>query len=133
MLGLIRKPIEIGIALAGGAIGLVRSNLLGDDDERPGPVDSPARPDPAKTGWDPDAPVQPGGSNADDLIVRDRVQTEIFRPGDAEKGNVSVNVENGVVFLRGQVEDPDQGEYFEIAAAAVDGVVRVENLIDSAP
>jgi hypothetical protein len=153
MLGLITKPIEIGLSLAGGAIGLVRSRLGGDDSagvqdvgERvtpPTPEATTARPTSRETAteerpspepshdsdWDEDAPVQPGGSAADDLILLDRVKTEIFRPGDAEKGNVNVNVENGVVFLRGRLDDPAQSEYFEVAAAAIDGVVRVENLI----
>ncbi|HEX2128337.1 MAG TPA: BON domain-containing protein [Solirubrobacterales bacterium] len=89
----------------------------------------PTRRDPSASDWDEDAPVAPGGSDPDDLIVLDRVKTEIFRPGDAEKGSVNVNVENGVVYLRGDVDDPAQAEYFEVAAAGVEGVVRVENLI----
>jgi osmotically-inducible protein OsmY len=75
--------------------------------------------------------MPPGASDPDDLTLLDRVKTEIFRPGDAEKGSVNVNVENGVVYLRGDVDDPAQSEYFEVAAAEVEGVVRVENLIGS--
>jgi osmotically-inducible protein OsmY len=78
-----------------------------------------------------EAPIPPGATDPDDLIILDRVRSEIFRPGDAEKGAVNINVENGVVFLRGELDDPAQIEYFEVAAAEVEGVVRVENLIAS--
>jgi hypothetical protein len=33
------------------------------------------------------------------------VETEVFRPADAPKGKVDVNVANGVVELRGGIDD----------------------------
>jgi hypothetical protein len=151
MLRLLTTPIRIGFAVTGRVLGTVRSVLPGSQETEVAPratvsPDIPSSPppeppaakattehptgrDPSASDWDEDAPVPPGGSDPDDLIVLDRVKTEIFRPGDAEKGSVNVNVENGVVYLRGDVDDPDQAEYFEVAAAAVEGVVRVENLI----
>src|SRR4051794_21309789 len=41
----------------------------------------------------------------DDVTLARKVETEIFRAADAPKGQVSVNAENGVVFLRGEVAD----------------------------
>jgi hypothetical protein len=58
-----------------------------------------------------------------------KVETEIFRPADAPKDSVNVNVEHGVVFLRGEVADSGQIEKLEQAALAVEGVKRVENLL----
>ncbi|HSJ94918.1 MAG TPA: BON domain-containing protein, partial [Gaiellaceae bacterium] len=43
----------------------------------------------------------------DDVTLARKVESEIFRDADAPKGRVSVNVANGVVQLRGEVERPD--------------------------
>ena len=44
--------------------------------------------------------VVPGGdSDYDDVTLARKVESEIFRSHDAPKGSVSVNAENGVVFL----------------------------------
>ena len=41
----------------------------------------------------------------DDATIADRVRSEIFRPADAPKGSVSVDVQAGVAYLRGEVAD----------------------------
>jgi hypothetical protein len=64
-----------------------------------------------------------------DPELENKVQTEIFRPADVPKGDINVNVENGVVYLRGQVKTLDQIRELGEAAAAVDGVQGVENLL----
>ena len=38
------------------------------------------------------------------MTLARKVESEIFRAADAPKGAVSVNAENGVVFLRGEVD-----------------------------
>jgi osmotically-inducible protein OsmY len=65
----------------------------------------------------------------DDQTLKAKVESEVFRPADAPKGAVDVNVENGVVFLRGQVEQPDVIEELEERVRAVEGVDEVENLL----
>src|SRR3954469_19666803 len=45
------------------------------------------------------------GEPMDDMTLADRVRTEIFRPADAPKGSVSVDVQDGVAYLRGEVPD----------------------------
>lgn len=56
------------------------------------------------------ASVIPHGSDAHqheqlgDAGLARKVESEIFRAADAPKGQVAVNAENGVVFLRGEVE-----------------------------
>ncbi len=62
------------------------------------------------------------GEQADDVTIARRVETQIFRPADAPKGAVSVNAENGVVFLRGVVEDREWIDRLGAEAARVDGV-----------
>jgi osmotically-inducible protein OsmY len=75
-------------------------------------------------------PSMPGkGESPDDITLARKVETEIFRPADAPKGGVSVNAENGVVFLRGEVADREWIERFEAEARKVDGVEEVRNLL----
>ena len=65
----------------------------------------------------------------DDVTLARKVETEIFRPADAPKGQVDVNVENGIVFLRGEVERPEIIKDLESRARNVQGVREVENLL----
>jgi osmotically-inducible protein OsmY len=65
----------------------------------------------------------------DDVTLARKVETHIFRPADAPKGDVDVNAEFGVVFLRGQVDSADQAESLEVAARGVEGVKDVKNLL----
>ena len=71
----------------------------------------------------------PGPGSYDDVTLARKVETEIFRDAGAPKGDVLVNAEHGVVFLRGQVESPEQIQELEKAAKAVDGVKEVETLL----
>ena len=65
----------------------------------------------------------------DDVTLARKVESEIFRPADAPKDSVNVNVEHGVVFLRGEVASREQADTLESAAQGVEGVKRVENLL----
>ena len=65
----------------------------------------------------------------DDVTLVRKVETEIFRDADAPKGQVSVNAEGGVVFLRGEVDDQDWIDRLGDAAGQVDGVEAVRNLL----
>ena len=65
----------------------------------------------------------------DDVTLARKVETEIFRAADAPKGQVDVNAENGVVFLRGQVDRPELVEALEARVRKVQGVKGVENLL----
>jgi osmotically-inducible protein OsmY len=64
-----------------------------------------------------------------DQALADRVKSEIFQPEDAPKDSVNINVENGVVYLRGEVKRPGQIRQLVKDAGAVDGVRGVENLL----
>jgi len=74
-------------------------------------------------------PSMPGGAKPDDVTLARKVESEIFRSADAPKGSVSVNAENGVVFLRGTVEQREWIDRLGDAARQVDGVAEVRNLL----
>ena len=65
----------------------------------------------------------------DDVTLARKVETEIFRDTDMPKGKINVNVEDGVVYLRGELEQPDLIEDLEKQARKVHGVQGVENLL----
>jgi osmotically-inducible protein OsmY len=65
----------------------------------------------------------------DDVTLARKVETQLFRPADAPKGQVSINVEQGVVYLRGEVDRPELIEDLEAKAKKVKGVREVENLL----
>ena len=64
----------------------------------------------------------------DDQTLADRVRSEIFRATDAPKGDVSVDVQAGVAYLRGTA---DEGwiERFGNDARKVQGITGVKNLL----
>jgi osmotically-inducible protein OsmY len=65
----------------------------------------------------------------DDVTLARKVESEIFRSPDVPKGQINVNVEDGVVFLRGELEEPDLIKDLETQARKVQGVLGVENLL----
>jgi hypothetical protein len=65
----------------------------------------------------------------DDLTLRDRVESEIFRDQSLPKGQINFDVESGVVTVRGQVESAYQIASIEKAVLKVRGVNGVENLM----
>jgi hypothetical protein len=66
---------------------------------------------------------------ADDITLARKVETKIFRPPDVPKGKINVNVENGVVYLRGEADTPEQIRELEAAVREIPGVTEVENLL----
>jgi osmotically-inducible protein OsmY len=78
-------------------------------------------------------PSMPGGSHrvedADDVALARKVETEIFRDADAPKGQVSVDVQAGVVYLRGIVADESWIERLADDAKKVDGIKGVKSLL----
>ena len=73
--------------------------------------------------------LRSGPRPADDLTLRDRVESEVFRNAGLPKGQINLDVESGVVTIRGQVENAFQIASVEKAVLKVPGVVGVENLL----
>ena len=65
----------------------------------------------------------------DDATLAHKVETEIFRDADVPKGQINVNAENGVVYLRGEVSEQDMIDALEKKTRNVQGVRDVENLL----
>ena len=65
----------------------------------------------------------------DDVTLARKVETEIFRDAGVPKGQINVNVENGKVVLRGEVERPELIRDLEAQTRKVQGVQDVENLL----
>lgn len=64
-----------------------------------------------------------------DVVLADRVRTEVLRDSGIPKGDVLFDVADGVVTLRGQVERLDIIEEIEARVRRVYGVRDVENLL----
>jgi len=73
-----------------------------------------------------------GGEGAEELPdpeLANKVRTMVFRDAESPKGDVNVNAENGVVYLRGEVKSPDEINALEAATRKVRGVRDVVNLL----
>jgi osmotically-inducible protein OsmY len=64
-----------------------------------------------------------------DATLARKVESEIFRDPDVPKGRIDVNAENGVVILRGEVENDSLIKDLEQKTRSVQGVKDVENLL----
>ena len=73
-----------------------------------------------------------GGKDYDDVTLARKVESELFRPADVPKGSISVNVNDGVVELRGELTDQKQIEELGDNAKKIDGVKDVRNLLHTA-
>jgi len=70
-----------------------------------------------------------GKGRTDDVTLARKVESEIFRDAEVPSGQINVNVEDGVVYLRGELEQPDLIEDLGAQARKVQGVRAVENLL----
>ena len=64
----------------------------------------------------------------DDVTLAHKVESELYRHAGVPKGQIVVNAEDGVVFLRGVLEQEDI-EGVEAAVRRIAGVQEVENLL----
>jgi osmotically-inducible protein OsmY len=65
----------------------------------------------------------------DDVTLAQKVESIAFRKVGVPTGQVSVNADNAVVFLRGQLESDGQIEELVRAIHAIEGVKGVKNLL----
>ena len=65
----------------------------------------------------------------DDVTLARKVETEIFRDPDVPKGQIDVNVQEGIVQLRGEVPNPDMLDDLVEKTRKVQGVRDVESLL----
>jgi osmotically-inducible protein OsmY len=72
-----------------------------------------------------------GAEDLDDATLVDKVESIVFRDRDVPKGQININAENGVVFLRGEVDSPELVTALEERVAKVRGVRGVKNLLNA--
>jgi gas vesicle protein len=65
----------------------------------------------------------------DDATLARKVESEIFRDADVPKGQIDVNVQQGVVQLRGEVPNPEMLNDLVEKTRKVQGVRDVESLL----
>jgi len=82
-------------------------------------------------------PEVPSPPAYDDATLAQKVMTELFRDPHVPKGAINVNAENGVVLLRGEIEEPAMIVEILARTRRIRGVADVENLMhlpgDSVP
>jgi osmotically-inducible protein OsmY len=66
--------------------------------------------------------------DADDVTLARKVESHIFRDANVPKGDVSVDVQGGIAYLRGTVDD-EWNERLASEARNVDGIKGVKNLL----
>jgi hypothetical protein len=64
-----------------------------------------------------------------DAALVAKVESEAFRRADFPKGSINVNAEDGIIFLRGELQDEKQISDLEQRVRKVTGVVDVRNLL----
>jgi osmotically-inducible protein OsmY len=72
---------------------------------------------------------EPAGERLNDPALKAKIESEVFRDESLPKDRVSVNVEDGVAWLRGEVDDRPTISRIYQATARIEGVRGVENLL----
>jgi hypothetical protein len=70
-----------------------------------------------------------GKPQPDDATLAHKVESIIFRDADVPKGQISINAEDGVVWLRGEVPDETMLNALIERTREIAGVRRVESLL----
>ena len=70
-----------------------------------------------------------GARSYDDATLADKIRSEVFRDPSVPKGHINVNVQEGVVQLRGEVDTPELIEELVEQTRKVQGVRDVESLL----
>jgi hypothetical protein len=65
----------------------------------------------------------------DDVTLAHKVETVLFRDRHVPKGQINVNAENGVVYLRGEAPTPELIDELVERARKIQGVRKVESLL----
>lgn len=72
---------------------------------------------------------RPRHERLDDVTLAHKVESQLYRRAGARKGRISINAEDGVVFLRGALEHQEDIQRLGEAARGIAGVREVENLL----
>jgi len=65
----------------------------------------------------------------DDVTLTHRVESVVFRNPAVPEGRFNVNAEDGVVYLRGELDTPERIAIVEKATSKVPGIREIRNLL----
>jgi osmotically-inducible protein OsmY len=72
---------------------------------------------------------EPARAELDDISLVRKVETELFRDRTIPKGSISINADDRIVVLRGQLDDAQEIQRIEREVRKVAGVRDVDNLL----
>jgi hypothetical protein len=127
-LDIITKPLQIGAQVAFGAIQEVQKRFGGgaeQQEDSPQPHQKLQREEQARQGQR----RQARPKNLDDATITRKVESVLFRGSDVDKGKISLNTVDGVVFLRGEARTPEAIKSVEAKVQSIPEVKGVENLL----
>ena len=78
-------------------------------------------------------PVGTPKEQPDDATLAQKVESIAFRKAGVPKGQVSVNADNAVIYLRGHLETDNQIEALVRATQAIEGVNDVQSTLHTRP
>jgi hypothetical protein len=70
-----------------------------------------------------------GAENLDDATLAQKAETELFRDPSIPKGAINLNVEHGVLVLRGEVPSAEMRERLASEGERIKGIWSVQNLL----
>lgn len=70
-----------------------------------------------------------GEKTYDDVTLAQKVSSELFVDPEIPKDRININVEDGVIVLRGEVDAPKDVKKIERLVKKIDGVEDVDNLL----
>lgn len=73
--------------------------------------------------------MPPDNPFPDDTTLKDRVESELFRHREIPKGRIDINVVDGIVELRGEVDSMGAVFWIEDRVRQIDGAQRVHNYL----
>jgi hypothetical protein len=134
-LNIITKPLQIGAQIAFGAIQNIQKLVAGGDqqyDEMPPQPHQKLQQEEQERAGQRTPPQRRSSSKPkplDDVTITRKVETVLFRDDSVDKGKISVNTAEGVVWLRGEAKNPEKIKELEAKAREIPEVKEVENLL----
>ena len=73
--------------------------------------------------------IAPDRTSASDETLKEKIESEVLRRDEWPKGQLNVDVVDGLVTLRGELDNEDLRTELEQQVRKVSGVIEVENLV----
>jgi HSP20 family molecular chaperone IbpA len=125
------KPLQLGAQITTRTIEeVVKRFTGGEQEEPPQPHQKLQREEQARQGQRPAGQRrQARPKPLDDVTITRKVESVLFREQGVDKGKISVNTTEGVVWLRGEAKTPEKIKELEAKTREIPEVKNVENLL----